>query len=174
MMTHESQTPAILFDWGNTLMRVFDDESGPMASWTRIEVIPKVAETLARLSGAYTLVLATKAADSGEAAIRAALARGGIAGFVDRIFCRENTGRSKPDPAFYQKVLEGLGLPPGACLMVGDTLEDDVLAPRRLGMHGVHFDESGRVARDGAWPVIRRFDELPDVAAALFRGESSR
>jgi putative hydrolase of the HAD superfamily len=172
-MTTERKKQAILFDWGGTLMRVFDDETGPMASWSRIELIPGVPETLELLSHRYTLVLATKAADSGEAAIREALVRGGIAPFMDRIFCRENTGCAKPSPEFYLKVLEGLGLPASACLMVGDTLEDDVLAPRRLGMHGVHVDEAGEAPTGTGWPVVRRFHELPHVAADLLTGDTT-
>jgi len=170
VMTTEIKKQAILFDWGGTLMRVFEDETGPMASWSRIELLPGVSETLARLSCKYTLVLATKAADSGKADICEALVRGGIATFLDRIFCRENTGCAKPSPGFYLKVLKGLGLPASACLMVGDTLEDDVLAPRRLGMHGVHFNEAGETSTETDWPVIRRFDELPRVAAGLLAG----
>lgn len=169
-MIAETEKQAILFDWGNTLMRVFDDETGPMATWSRIELLPGVAEALAGLSRSYTLVLATKAADSGEAQIHQALLRGGIAPFIHRIFCRENTGYAKPAPEFYLSVAKRLGLAPGACLMVGDTPEDDVLAPRRLGMHGVLFDPEARAPRDARWPVIRHFNELPPLAATLLTG----
>lgn len=172
-MTTETKKPAILFDWGNTLMRVFEDETGPMASWSRIELLPGVRKTLELLSGRYTLVLATKAADSDEAAIREALLLGGISPYIDRIFCRKNTGVAKPDPEFYQKVLDELTLPASACLMVGDTLEDDVIAARRLGMHGVHLDESGEASTHTDWPVIRRFEELANMATELLGGDAA-
>ncbi|BCS97532.1 haloacid dehalogenase [Desulfoluna limicola] len=173
-MTTETKKQAILFDWGNTLMRVFEDETGPMASWSRIELLPGVRESLELLSGRYTLVLATKAADSDEVAIREALLLGGISPFIDRIFCRKNTGVAKPAPAFYLKILEELALPPSACLMVGDTLEDDVLAPRRLGMHGVHLSQSGEAPALTDWPVIHHFEELAIVAAQLLEGATAR
>jgi len=172
-MTTKTKKPAILFDWGNTLMRVFEDETGPMASWSRIELLPGVRQTLEVLSGKYTLVLATKAADSDEAAIREALLLGGISPFIDRIFCRKNTGTAKPAPEFYLKVLEELGLPASHCLMVGDTLEDDVLAPRRLGIHGIHLDESGEASTGTDWPVIHCFEGLATMATKLLGGDAA-
>ena len=36
----------ILFDWGDTLMRVFPEFEGPMFTWPRVEVVSGIKETL--------------------------------------------------------------------------------------------------------------------------------
>lgn len=43
----------------------------------------------------------------------------------------------KPASAIFHAACRALGLPPGACLMVGDDLRSDVLAAERAGLRGV-------------------------------------
>ena len=45
-MIAETAKHAILFEWGDTLMRVFDDKAGPMAPGSRIEPSPLAATLL--------------------------------------------------------------------------------------------------------------------------------
>ena len=78
---------ALLFDWGNTLMRDFPEYHGPMANWPEIACLPNARETLAVLHADWLIGLATNAADSNEDQIWAALARGGLEPFVDQVFC---------------------------------------------------------------------------------------
>lgn len=54
-------------------------------------------------------------------------------------------GFLKPDPRIYRRVCEDLGCSPSRVLMVGDTLEADVLGPRRVGMHAIHLDRARRM-----------------------------
>lgn len=46
----------------------------------------------------------------------------------------ENSRYSKPNPAYYLKILETLGVKPEECLMVGNDVGDDMIAPQKLGM----------------------------------------
>jgi putative hydrolase of the HAD superfamily len=34
----------LLFDWGDTLMRVFPEYVGPMAAWPKVEAMPHAEE----------------------------------------------------------------------------------------------------------------------------------
>jgi len=51
-------------------------------------------------------------------------------------------GYKKPDPRIYTAALTRMGLRPPDVLFIGDTCEDDVLAPRRLGMQALHVREA--------------------------------
>lgn len=66
-------------------------------------------------------------------------------------------GTVKPDPKIYRHVCQQLGLQPEEVLMVGDTLEADVLGPRSIGMRGI------QIVRDVTRPCdegIRALSEL--------------
>ena len=53
-----------------------------------------------------------------------------------------DVGACKPDPEIYEFVCSSLGLPAGRVLMMGDTIEADVLGPRKIGMKSIHLDRS--------------------------------
>ena len=40
---------AVLFDWGNTLMRDLPGQHGPMRDWPHVEALPGALETLTAL-----------------------------------------------------------------------------------------------------------------------------
>jgi putative hydrolase of the HAD superfamily len=160
--------PCILFDWGDTVMRVFPELEGPMASWPKVEAVPGVAAVLEVLGPRATLALATNAADSTEAEIREALDRCGLSEPFDRVFCFRGLGYRKPSPAFYRSILDQLALPPGAVAMVGDSLEGDVLAAVELGLAGVYFDPAGEGSPAGdRYRTIHAMDELPSALREL-------
>ena len=89
---------AVLFDWGNTLMRDLPGQHGPMRDWPHVEALPGALEALEALHAqGLRLALATNAADSGPAAIRAPGARG--AHHLDgRGAARRRDAPSRPDP----------------------------------------------------------------------------
>jgi len=68
----------IVFDWDDTLMKVFPESQGPMVDWSHVEGIPGVKPTLERLSSRYHLAVATSAKDSNMEQVRLALARVGL------------------------------------------------------------------------------------------------
>ena len=68
-------------------MRVFPDERGPMASWSRVEAMPGIADALDGLRPFARIALATNAADSTETMIWDALGRVGLERLFDRVYC---------------------------------------------------------------------------------------
>lgn len=52
----------------------------------------------------------------------------------DLITSYETCHFCKPDPRYYREILEGLGLDPHRCLMIGNDVEEDIRAARSLGM----------------------------------------
>lgn len=157
----------ILFDWGDTLMRVLG-YSGPMGGWPRVEVIPHAVEVLTELRLHWLLALATNADDSDEADIRAALQRVGLDQLLDKVYCFRTIGHRKPSPQFYMHIADDLKLD-GACLvMIGNDFEADVLGANQAGLYAIWFNEHSSEEQTGRrHRTIHDFRELPAALAAL-------
>jgi putative hydrolase of the HAD superfamily len=154
----------ILFDWGDTLMRDFPAYSGPMVTWPVVETLPHVKEVLAELCSQWLLALATNAMDSDEETIRAALHRGGLSVFLDRIYCYRKVGHKKPSREFFAFIVENLRLEPLALVMVGDDFATDVLGAKRAGIRAIWVNEHSAEKREGAmYRTIHEFRALPQV-----------
>jgi HAD superfamily hydrolase (TIGR01549 family) len=127
-----------------------------------------VRAALELLKGSYRLgVLANQ-----QRWIRDVMARDGIDGFFDVWAVSDEVGAEKPDPAIFEHALAAAGAPGESCAMVGDRLDNDIVAAKRHGMRGIWLlrgeapDEPtpDQLARADA--AIRSLTELP---AALDR-----
>lgn len=130
----------IVFDWGDTVMRVFPEYKGPMAHWPRVEAVPGVEEALRALYPHYRLALATNAAESGGALVRAALRRVGLERYFEAVFTARELGVCKPGSAFFQALLREVGCVPPEAVMVGDDYRNDVIGAKRAGLRTVWFN----------------------------------
>jgi aminoglycoside 6'-N-acetyltransferase I len=134
----------VCFDWGDTLM-VDDGPTGvPMERWSTVTAVPGAPECLAALHGRVPLCIATNAEQSDRSMIARALERVELDRFIDRIFCFADVGFRKGHPEFWHAVGAELGLPPVEIVMIGDSLEHDVLAPARAGVQTVWFSPPER------------------------------
>jgi putative hydrolase of the HAD superfamily len=139
--------PTVLFDWGDTVMKDDPASSVPMLEWEYVEAVLGIESVLEYLeSSGRRMVLATSASISDEAQIRAALGRAGLDKYFSRIFCFKNTGLSKGE-AFYRYILDDLGIPASDALMVGDSLEKDVLDANRVGIFAIWFNSRSEEAQ---------------------------
>lgn len=143
-------------------MRDFSMFDGPMYTWPKVEALPGVNDTLAALHPHWLLAVATNAAASDEAAIRAALARVELDAFIDRVYCFQNIGHQKPSPAFFEYILNDLGLPPEQVMMVGDHIVADVMGASGCGIRAVWLNQrTDDIRTEDLIRTIHRFDELP-------------
>ena len=46
----------------------------------------------------------------------------------------ENSSYCKPNPSYYQEILAKIGVEPSQCIMVGNDVGEDMVAPSQLGM----------------------------------------
>tara|TARA_R110001592_G_scaffold363109_2_gene680459 strand:- start:154860 stop:155507 length:648 start_codon:yes stop_codon:yes gene_type:complete len=58
----------------------------------------------------------------------------------EMMFVSEELQCRKPDLSFYQRVIDGIGIPPNEMLYIGDSLELDVLPARTLGIQAYLID----------------------------------
>ncbi|MCE2570875.1 HAD family hydrolase [Motilimonas eburnea] len=129
-----------LFDWGDTLMADFPNQSGKMCDWPNVAAVDGAVATLAQLSQCYPVYIATNAADSSESEIQAAFARVGLDKYLSGYFCRANLGVAKGTPEFFHRIIKQLNVAPHTVLMVGDSLQNDVLPAIAAGLQGIWFN----------------------------------
>jgi FMN phosphatase YigB (HAD superfamily) len=156
----------VLFDWGGTLMSEDGPLDIPMALWPEVREIPGARETLATLSRDCRLGVVTNASVSTRNMIEVALGRVGLRELVSEIFCYTELGLRKDSPAFWRHVLERTGADAARVVVVGDTLEQDVIGPREAGLFSIWFDAAGSGAPH-AYPVIHDLAELVPIVRSL-------
>jgi len=156
----------VLFDWGGTLMSEDGPLDIPMALWPEVHAIAGARETVeALVKGGRRVALATNASVSPRSMIEVALGRVGLRDPVSEIFCYNEIGARKDSDEFWRAVLERLGADPVEVAMIGDSVEQDVVAPRRFGINAIWFNEDGRQPADPRGvPMIRR---LPQALALI-------
>lgn len=151
---------AIIFDWGDTVMRDYN-LPGPMSEWEKADWVPGLQDQLRRIKGEYTLAIATSAAHSGSEEMIKALQRVGADKFFDRFFTSRDLGVAKPDPEFFAAITDKLGYSEKDCLAVGNLYEKDITPAKEAGLSTIFFNESGE---EGFCPhadaIIHRMDEL--------------
>ena len=126
---------AILFDLGNTLIKVDPFRKGPMIYWAELTLIENsIPETLKQLTSSYSLYIATNAQDSNHDQVQEALKRVGILSYFDGVFMKQTMGVEKSTPEYYQKILEQITCPKDQALMVGDDYLRDILIPHSVGI----------------------------------------
>ena len=94
----------------------------------------------------------------------------GVASYFDAVRCSEETRSYKPHPGIFEQTLEALGVAPDEAVQVGDTLQEDVLGAKLVGMRTVWVSRSGAAA-DPAGPVpdhqVRDLRELVRIVSGL-------
>jgi phosphoglycolate phosphatase-like HAD superfamily hydrolase len=169
----------LIFDWGDTVMRVFPDPTGPMADWPEVAAVPGIGDALTVLAPRYRLALATNAGDSGGEQVRAALRRVHLDAFFSAVITSREIGARKPALAFFDATLNAIGCAPGEAAMIGDDYAADVVGAKAAGLRAIWFNPGRRPcpephpAYDAELGDMARLPEalgtlrLPDIATCL-------
>lgn len=157
-----------LFDWGGTLMSEDGPLDLPMALWPEVTAIEGAHETLATLARRYRIGVATNASVSKRNMIEVALGRVGLRDYITDVFCYTEIGARKDSDEFWRTTLERLGVEAEDLAMVGDSLDQDVLAPRNFGIYTVWFNAAGAPA-PAAIPVVAKLTDAVPLIDAHFR-----
>ena len=126
----------------------------------RSQLLPGTAEMLAALKPRYGLALVTGRSRRAAAHF---LQEYKLSDFFGVVTTRQDTWLLKPHPAPIRRTARLLGLPSGACLMVGDT-PMDMRAAKSAGAVAVGvlsgFSELGELRQAGADFVLERAADL--------------
>lgn len=121
---------------------------------------PEVAGALRSLSRRYELMIAS---NTDTAPLMQNFEYNGMS--FDRIFTSEELGVYKPDVEFYLEILRRTGYSAEEVIFMGDSPEEDVSAPQRLGIFSVHIDRKGAGGCSPDMSFDRVPDELPDIGS---------
>jgi HAD superfamily hydrolase (TIGR01662 family) len=98
--------------------------------------VPGVHDTLEQLMAAgRRLAIISNAND--EANVQRLIDGANLRRYFDPIIISAVAGIRKPDPAIFDLVLQPWELSAAQCVMVGDTLDADILGAQRAGLHTV-------------------------------------
>jgi putative hydrolase of the HAD superfamily len=168
---------ALIFDWGDTVMRVFPEFSGPMAHWPRVEAVPGIENALRAAKLSYAIALASNASDSGSGLVRDALERAGLEKYFDEVFTARDLKATKPNSAFYRGILRKLELAPEEVVMVGDHFETDIAGAKKTGLWTIWYNPSDKEPPIGlermADVVIQRYSDMEN-ALMMISSRASR
>ncbi|MFN8556461.1 MAG: HAD family hydrolase [Dehalococcoidia bacterium] len=98
------------------------------------------------------------------------LATHGLGPLLDEVAYTSDLPHSKPHPSVFREVAARLGVPPDACVMVGDRPIDDISGALGAGMRGIwKTNGAPRPRPDHILPTatIAHLAELPDLLARL-------
>ena len=129
-----------------------------------VEPLPGVAEVLAKVAGAYDLMLITKGDLFDQ---EAKLAKSGLGSHFSKIEIV-----SEKDEATYAAVLQRHGIRPGAFTMVGNSVKSDILPVLALGARAIHIPyhltwahEVVATPVESPFPVLDSILDLPALLA---------
>jgi putative hydrolase of the HAD superfamily len=132
---------ALIFDWGDTVMRDFPECPGPMAEWEHVEWIPYLEDSLKLLNKKFTCCIASNAGFSDASLMKKALERVGAEKYFHFFFTSKDLGYEKPDSRFFQKIAEEINFAPYECIMIGNVYEKDICGAKAVGMKTIFFNE---------------------------------
>lgn len=95
---------------------------------------------------------------------------------VDRFGTSAGWGVAKPDPRFFDRVVQEVGAPAESIAYVGDRIDNDVLPAKAAGMLAIHLRRGPWGIIQSQWPEaveadlrIDKLTSLPPVLAVLSR-----
>ena len=141
------------------------------------KVYPEAVAALARLhSAGYTLFLACNTRRP-LTCRKHALKEAGVYEFFSALMVSSELGYGKPDPRFYQKVIEAgrlVGCKEWEILFAGDSFERDVLGPRRHGMQAVWITENPNLDLSKEILTIPHVRDLPRLLMDLYSQDARK
>ncbi len=114
---------------------------------------PDAASALARVRAAGLRV-----GIAGNQPVGAEAAVAGLRADGDLVATSGAWGVSKPDPAFFDRLILALELAPGEIAYIGDRVDNDVLPAAAAGLVTVHLRRGPWGVLQAAWPEAARAD----------------
>jgi HAD superfamily hydrolase (TIGR01549 family) len=131
---------AVLFDWGNTLMIDYPNETGPMIKWSKLSASNNAEMSLLKLTSKYKCYLATNARDSNKEEIKQALDSVGLGKYLSGIFCFKEIQYVKPSKEYFKYISNNLNINNDEMLLVGDDLQKDYYGSINNGLKSILYD----------------------------------
>lgn len=106
-------------------------------NWMLAQPYPETETTLKKLRKKYQIILIS---NTDCFSISQVLEKFGLNPLFDQIFPSYQLGALKTDKIFLKTVLAKLNLMPKDCLLVGDSIQSDIIPAKRAGLNAVLID----------------------------------
>lgn len=123
---------------------------------THTHLMPHAVEILEYLRGGYRLHIITNGFE--EVQFRK-LRNSRIDHYFAEVIHSERAGVQKPHPQIFELALREAGVAAHRAVMIGDSLEADILGARAVGLQALHFNVHGDPQHDYC-PIIRHLGEI--------------
>ncbi len=133
-------------------MKVFPEQTGPMALWTEVSAVDGTQEILPILKEKYQIVLVSNAHDSDKNHVRQALERVSLAEYFHEIFTPQELNERKPAPNFYLNILKRIAVEPENAIMIGDDYEKDIIASKQVGLWTIWYNPTKQQLKNNSYP----------------------
>ena len=155
---------SLLIDWGNTVMKVFPGQTGPMAYWSDVAAVEGIRDELELLKNYYQIVLVSNSQDSDRYLVWKALERVQLSQYFYEVFTPHEIKERKPNPNFYLKILKQINIAPENAIIVGDDYEGDIIAAKQVGLWTVWYNPDQKQLHNEIFPYhdveLNRMSEL--------------
>lgn len=159
---------ALIFDWGDTIMRDFPELAGPMSEWEHVELIPGADKALQELTTQYICFIATSASASNTEQMRKSLKRVDVDKYFHGFVSSKELNAAKPQAEYFLKVASILNLMPEECVHIGNVYSKDISSAKAIGMHTVFFNENKTEGNfQDADAIIHHMSTLPETIKTL-------
>jgi len=131
----------------------------------RPNFVPGVHEALKAIHGRFKIAVISDAIFSPGRCLRTLLADEDLLSFFDAFIFSDEVGHSKPHPTVFEAAWKQLGLEPHEIVHIGDREHNDILGPKRVGMHCLLCTaaidrDSKNTQADG---VFKEYSQLIDI-----------
>ncbi len=126
-------------------------------SWMLAQPYEETINALKALKEKYTLVLIS---NTDNFSIEQVMSKFGMKELFDHVFFSYDLGLIKTEERFFKQVLSEINLNADDCVVVGDSLQSDIMAAKKAGIKAILIDR--RNSRD-YHPKIKTLTELETV-----------
>ena len=132
-----------------------EDADALLAGAFEREAYPETEEVLNELKKSYQVFIGS---NTDNDVLESVMRKNQIS--VHKVYTSENLRCYKPAGSFFLQILEDNGLSPEEVLFVGDSMTDDVLGPKAVGIKTVWLDRNGTGGNGGQGYTITDLNGL--------------
>jgi putative hydrolase of the HAD superfamily len=96
----------------------------------------------------------------------------GLTPYIDFIVTSNDAGANKPHPPIFLAALERAGVSADAAILVGDSVDTDIIGAAGVGIAGVLLDRESRYGRSSTYDRSPRIEGLGELLALINRLEN--
>ena len=147
----------MFYDRYNVSRSAENDADSLLAGAFEREVYPEIKSVLSELMKHYLVFIGS---NTDNDVLESVMQKNGIT--VHKVYTSENLKCYKPSCRFFTQILDENGLLPHEVLFVGDSITDDIMGPKALGIKTVWLDRNGIGGNNGQDYTITDMNGLID------------